>query len=63
MTSHCDADRGRDRSVRITTPGREVCNAIAPASLDVFVRHRFPAHRPEDDAHMLEGLRKAGWDG
>jgi adenylate cyclase len=37
--------------------------AIAPASLDVFVRHRFPAHRPEDYVHMLEGLRKAGWDG
>jgi adenylate cyclase len=37
--------------------------AIAPASLDVFVRHRFPAHRPEDYGHMLEGLWKAGWDG
>jgi adenylate cyclase len=35
--------------------------AIAPASLDVYVRNRFPAHRPEDYAHMLEGLRKAGW--
>jgi adenylate cyclase len=36
---------------------------VAPASLDVFVHHRFPAHRPEDYRHMLEGLRKAGWEG
>ena len=34
--------------------------ATAPASLDVFVRRRFPAHRPKGYAHMLEGLRKAG---
>jgi adenylate cyclase len=39
----------------------EHLNAIAPASLDVYVRHKFPAHRPEDYAHMMEGLRKAGW--
>jgi len=35
--------------------------AIAPASFDAYVRKRVPWHRPEDDAHMLEGLRKAGW--
>jgi adenylate cyclase len=34
---------------------------IAPASFDQFVRQRMPWHRPEDYAHMLEGLRKAGW--
>jgi adenylate cyclase len=27
----------------------------------MFVRRRVPWHRPEDHAHMLEGLRKAGW--
>jgi adenylate cyclase len=35
--------------------------AIAPASFDMYVRGRVPWMRPEDHAHMLEGLRKAGW--
>ena len=35
--------------------------AVAPGSFEVFVRQRVPWHRPEDHAHMLEGLRKAGW--
>jgi len=33
---------------------------MAPAAFDMFVRHRVPWHRPQDHAHMLEGLRKAG---
>jgi len=37
--------------------------AIAPASFDLYVRRRVPWHRPEDHAHTLEGLRKAGWEG
>jgi adenylate cyclase len=37
--------------------------AIAPVSFDRFVRTRVPWHRPEHHAHMLEGLRKAGWEG
>jgi adenylate cyclase len=37
--------------------------AIRPASFDRFVRNRPPYIRPEDYAHMLEGLRKAGWEG
>ena len=37
--------------------------AIAPKSFDMFVRHRAPWVRPEDYEHMLEGLRKAGWEG
>jgi adenylate cyclase len=37
--------------------------AVAPASFDAFVRRRVPWHRPEDHTHMLEGLRKAGWQG
>jgi adenylate cyclase len=32
--------------------------AIAPAP---FVRQRAPWYRPEDYAHLLDGLRKAGW--
>jgi adenylate cyclase len=37
--------------------------AVAPGSFDMYVRRRVPWHRPEDHAHMVEGLRKAGWDG
>lgn len=37
--------------------------AISPASFDMYVRQRVPWHRPEDYAHMLDGLRKAGWEG
>jgi len=37
--------------------------AIAPASFDVYVRGRAPWWRPEDHAHVLEGLGKAGWVG
>jgi adenylate cyclase len=37
--------------------------ALAPAGFDMYVRGRVPWQRPEDHAHMLEGLRKAGWEG
>ncbi len=37
--------------------------AISPGSFDIYVRERVPWMRPEDHAHMLEGLRKAGWQG
>jgi adenylate cyclase len=37
--------------------------AIAPASFELYVNRRVPWHRPEDHAHMLDGLRKAGWQG
>ena len=40
---------------------------IAPAQFDGFVRgyvlERHPGLRREDHAHMIEGLRKAGWVG
>jgi adenylate cyclase len=35
--------------------------AIAPAAFNLYARERLPWRRPEDYAHMLEGLRKAGW--
>jgi hypothetical protein len=41
----------------------EKAMAIAPAQFDWYVSTRVPWHRPEDYAHMLEGLRKAGWQG
>jgi adenylate cyclase len=46
-----------------TLEGKEALEkaiAIAPASFDMHVRNRVPWMRPEDHAHMLEGLRKAG---
>jgi adenylate cyclase len=35
--------------------------AILPGAVERTVRNRVPWMRPEDHAHMLEGLRKAGW--
>jgi adenylate cyclase len=35
--------------------------AIGAASFDMYVRNRAPFWRPEAHAHMVEGLRKAGW--
>jgi adenylate cyclase len=35
----------------------------APAAFDMYVRNRVPWFRPEDHAHLVEGLRKAGWNG
>ena len=37
--------------------------AIAPVAFDMYIRTRPPWMRREDHAHMLEGLRKAGWTG
>jgi adenylate cyclase len=37
--------------------------AVSPAVFDRFARQRPPWMRPEDHAHMVEGLRKAGWEG
>jgi adenylate cyclase len=37
--------------------------AVAPAAFEMYVRQRVPWHRPEDYAHMLDGLRKAGLQG
>lgn len=33
------------------------------SSFDTYVRERVPWHRVEDYEHMLDGLRKAGWQG
>jgi adenylate cyclase len=41
----------------------EMAIAAAPASFEMYVRRRVPWMRPEDYAHMLEGLRKAGREG
>jgi adenylate cyclase len=37
--------------------------AVAPRSFNMYVRQRAPWFRPEDYSHVLEGLRKAGWEG
>lgn len=36
--------------------------ALSPAEWDFQVRQCPPWFRPQDHAHMLDGLRKAGWD-
>jgi adenylate cyclase len=36
---------------------------LAPAAFNMYVRNRAPWFRPEDHAHLLDGLRKAGWEG
>ncbi len=35
----------------------------APVVFDTMARNRLPFVRPEDHEHMLDGLRKAGWQG
>jgi adenylate cyclase len=36
---------------------------VSPTEFDFQVRKRPPWFRPDEHAHMLEGLRKAGWQG
>ena len=35
----------------------------APAAFKMYVSNRVPWFRPEDHAHLVQGLRKAGWEG
>jgi adenylate cyclase len=37
--------------------------AVSPHEFDVYVRNRVPWMRPDYHEHMLDGLRKAGWQG
>jgi adenylate cyclase len=37
--------------------------ALSPAAFDMYVRNHPPWWRPEDHAHVVEGLHKAGWEG
>jgi adenylate cyclase len=41
----------------------ETAVTSAPAAFDMYVRKRAPWFRPEDHAHLVKGLRKAGWKG
>jgi len=36
---------------------------LAPDAFNMYVRNRVPWFRPEDHTHLLDGLRKAGWEG
>ena len=36
---------------------------LSPRLFELYTRRRPPWHRPEDFEHMLDGLRKAGWQG
>ena len=49
-----------------TAEAREALDATiaaAPTAFALFVNNRVPWHRQEDYDHMLDGLRKAGWQG
>ena len=48
---------------RIEEPEEALRQAVLPGAFERTVRWRVPWMRPEDHAHMLEGLRKAGWQG
>jgi adenylate cyclase len=48
------------RHEEATTALREFLS-LAPSVFEVTVRNRLPFVRPEDHEHLLEGLRKAGW--
>jgi len=37
--------------------------SLAPSAFDMYVRNRVPWFRAEDHAHLVEGLRQAGWEG
>ena len=37
--------------------------ATSPTGFEFIVQQRQPWFRPEDHQHMLDGLRKAGWQG
>jgi adenylate cyclase len=37
--------------------------SYAPAAFKMYVHNRVPWFRPEDHAHLIKGLRKAGWEG
>jgi hypothetical protein len=52
--------RGRSVEERLKEAQQNAI-AIVPASFQSSVRERVPWMRLEDHAHMLEGLRKAGW--
>ena len=49
---------GRTKEAKIAL---EQAIEIAPDAFEMYVRNCPPWWRPEDHAHMLEGLRKAGW--
>ena len=46
-----------------TEEARAALAAISPREFDVYVRNRVPWMRREDHEHMIDGLRKAGWQG
>ena len=40
----------------------EKISALGPTDFNINVRQRMPWLRPEDHQHLVEGLRKAGWN-
>ena len=51
----------RDRLLFEANQALQKAVTVSPASFEIYVRARPAWFRAEDHAHMLEGLRKAGW--
>jgi adenylate cyclase len=51
---------GRTEEARVTL---QKALELSPQAFEFYTSRRPPWHRPEDYEHMLDGLRKAGWQG
>ena len=54
---------GKSGRIKEAQQSLQKATTIAPGAFDLLVRSRAPWYRPEDLDHMIEGLRKAGWEG
>jgi adenylate cyclase len=59
----CAAALGQLRRTTEANEALEKAVSRAPGAFDMYVRNRAPWFRPEDHAHLVEGLRQAGWKG
>jgi adenylate cyclase len=57
------ASLGRLGKISVAEEALQRAIVIAPASFELYAYQQVPWHRPEDYAHMLQGLREAGWKG
>jgi len=56
------ASLGQLGRVRTAKQALDRATSVNPALFDLYVTERPPWFRPEDHAHMIDGLRRAGWE-
>ena len=56
------ASLGQLGRVRAAKQALDRATSVNPALLDLYVTERPPWFRPEDHAHMIDRLIKAGWE-